>query len=975
MPPLTPLWPARSDEFPKQAALWPPDLDRREFLGLMGASVALAGLSGCGRSFKQLVPYVVQPESIVPGLPLFYASAMAVDGYARGILVETHEGRPTKIEGNPNHPESLGATDAATQASILSLYDPDRSRAPLRAGQPAAWSEFESEWGGEGGRIRGDGGGRFALLTEPTTSPTLRREIHRLLDRFPRARWFQHTALARYDEGGGQPDYDLAGAEIILSIEGDFLDLHPAALRYARAFAGRRRIENGAVRANRLYALESAWSLAGAMADHRLPVAPARQRQILNAIARAWEGGSPSSSLTPEEKRFVSALIADWRAHAPRVLCLAGAEQAPEVRQWASAMNQALGAKGLTVNSHPPVRSDPDPRSAGNLGELADAISRGEVSALAVLGCNPVYTGPAELEFARCLHGLAFTVHCGGHADETAAHCLWHLPESHYLETWSDLRGYEGSAVIQQPMIEPLHDSRSLSEVIHLLAGGPAASAYDLVRETWRETEGGDNFDERWNRWLNRGVVEEAGAGPLGPKDKFGRDRRGGGRVGGMAPGHPPALRDRTGPPGLDATALQNSGLTLLFRPDPTLGDGRWANNGWLQELPRPFTNLVWDNALLIPPGLAAERKLANGDIVLLQCGEASVEAPVWIVAGQAEGCVIAHLGGGRSRAGRVGDNRGFNANLVRGRWTAWERSGARISPTGRRASLASTQHHFAMEGRDPARCISLAELDRIAPEKEASSLYAKWPRDRYAWGMSIDLSTCIGCSACVIACQAENNIPVVGKEQVLRGREMHWIRIDRYTLGNPGNPRALVQPVPCMHCENAPCELVCPVGATDHSSEGLNEMVYNRCVGTRYCSNNCPYKVRRFNFFDFRAAADSILHLQDNPNVTVRERGVMEKCTYCVQRINSARILAEREGRPIRDGEIRTACQQACPVEAIVFGNIAEPASAVARRKSERANYALLGELNTRPRTTYLPKIVNPAPGFGASEGGDTAV
>jgi len=934
MPPLTSL-PARSPEFAEGADVWPPDLDRRGFLGLMGASLALGGLAGC-RAAKTLVPYTHQPDSVVPGLPSFYASACPCEGFARGILVEAHEGRPTKIEGNPRHAESGGAADAVTQAAILALYDPDRSQAPLHQGRPASWPEFESAWREEDRRLAPVGGAGLALLTEPTTSPTVRAGLHRLLDRFPRARWFQHTALARYDAEGFQPDYDLAEADVILAIEGGFLDRHPAALRYTRAFAGRRRVEKGAVRANRLYALESAWSLAGAMADRRLAAPPARLPAILNAVATAWSREPLPETLDREERAFVTALTADLRRPGRKVLCIAGDEQPAAIRRWAQRLNQVLGAVGKTIRYRAAVRSDGDPRSAGDLGALADAIARGEISALAILGANPVYTGPADVEFAARLARVPFTLHLGGYADETAAAVRWHLPESHFLEAWSDLRGYDGSAVIQQPLIDPLYDTRSLGEVLRLLAGDPPLSGYDLVRATWRARLGADDFDGHWTRWLNAGVVDGENTPTANPE---------------------PAEAEEP-VPYLDPEPA--AALTLVLRPDPWLGDGRHANNGWLQELPRPFTALVWDNALLISPQLGREQRLENGDLVRVECEGRVVEAPVWLVPGQAEGCAVAHWGGGRTRAGAVGSGRGFDAFRLQSR--SGRARGLKLTATGRKTRLASTQHQFAMDGRDPVQTFALRDLGRLRPEQPAISLYPARARDTYAWGMSIDLSTCIGCSACVAACQAENNIPVVGKEQVLRGRVMHWIRVDTYFAGEPGAERCHSQPVPCMQCENAPCELVCPVGATVHSSEGLNEMVYNRCVGTRYCSNNCPYKVRRFNFFDFRAAADSILHLQDNPEVTVRQRGVMEKCTYCVQRINRARSEAERDNRPIRDGEIRTACQQACPAEAIVFGNVADPASAVAQRKAEPSSYSLLAELNTRPRTTYLAKMINPA-------------
>ena len=932
--------PPRPDEFPAGASLWPEDLDRRDFVKLMGASIALAGLGGCSRPAQSLVPYVAQPEAIVPGIALSYATALPLEGFTRGVLVETHEGRPTKIEGNPNDPESLGAADSITQASVLGLYDPDRSRAPRRQGQPSSLPEFAAAWLERRAALLPRGGAGWAVLTEPTTSPTLVREIHRWLDHFPQARWYQHTPLARYDRDGAQPDWDPAQADVILAIESDFLHRHPAALRHTRAFARRRRVEQGAVRANRLYALEAGWSLTGAAADHRQPAGPAAQRRILNAIARALQsaGGPAEPGLTADEAQFAQAAAADLRRQAPNVVCVAGAEQPAEVHRWVRAVNQRLGAEGRTLRYAAAVRSDGDPRSAGELDGLTAAMGRGEITTLVILGSNPAYSAPAELEFARRLAAVDFTVHVGGQEDETGALCHWHIPESHYLEAWADGRGFGGGAVIAQPLIAPLYESRSAVEMVRWLADAVPASDYDLVRETWRERAATGDFESNWTRWLNQG------------------------RVDGLPPEPPPVAPLAAAIPTLNAEADSERSLTLIFQPDPVLADGRWANNGWLQELPRPFTALVWDNALLVPPAWAAARGLADGDNVLLECQGRTLVAPAWAMTGQAEDCLLLHLGGGRRRAGAVGTQRGVNAYALRTSSAPWE-VGVLAAKTAGAAILVSTQHQFAMEGRNPVRVLAAADLATTTPERpESESLYPARPRDRHAWAMAIDLSTCIGCSACVVACQAENNIPVVGKEQAGRGRVMHWIRVDRYLVGDGPLARSVAQPVPCMQCENAPCELVCPVGATVHSTEGLNEMVYNRCVGTRYCSNNCPYKVRRFNFFDFRAPADSPLHLQENPNVTVRARGVMEKCTYCVQRIDAARSAAERANQPLRDGDVRTACQQACPAEAIVFGDLADPQSRVSQRKRERTNYSLLGELNTRPRTTYLAKIVNPA-------------
>ena len=938
---MTPEFQARlAVEFPFVATLGPSEVDRRQFVKLMGASIALAGLTGCvRRSVEKIVPYVAAPETTIPGRPDYYATAMPVEGFARGIVVESHLGRPTKIEGNADHPESRGATDAITQAAILSLYDPDRSRGPRRKGAAAAWADFDAVWATQQTALLAAQGKGLALLVEPTTSPSVRRELQRLLEKFPAARWYQHTPLAGYDLGGVQPDYDFAAADVVLLIGSDCLFRHPAALRYSRAFAGRRRVESGRVRMNRVYALECTPGVSGMLADFRLPASPARLRAVLDALARAItpEPAPANGELSPAEAEFVQTLAADLRRFAPAVVCVAGAEEDADVQRWALALNSRLGAIGKTVRLLPPQRSDLDKTSAGDLVALGDAISRGELSNLIIIGSNPVYTAPADLGFAGLLGQVPFTVHLGGHADETAEGCTWHLPESHWLETWSDLRAYDGTATILQPLIDPLHDTRDGLALLRQLTAAPGAAAYDLVRETWQHERGESDFDLHWNRWLNAGVVDGSAAaavpGPTGD-DAF---------------------------PHLARPADEQP--VLILQPDPTIGDGRWANNAWLQELPKPLTLLVWDNAALVSPAFAARQGIASGDMLALTAGSRAVAAAALILPGQADHCITLSLGYGRTAAGSVGNGHGFDAYRLRTRAAPWRQPGLQVTKTGSRYPLVTTQQQFAMEGRDLVRVVAPDALN-VPPPAASPTLYPPWKTGGYAWGMSIDLSTCLGCNACVVACQAENNIPVVGKDQVGRGRQLHWIRVDTYFSGDPASPRVVHQPVPCMQCENAPCELVCPVGATVHSSEGLNDMVYNRCVGTRYCSNNCPYKVRRFNFFDYRSPPGALTHLQENPDVTVRARGVMEKCTYCVQRINAARLTAEKAGRSIRDGEIRTACQQACPAEAIIFGDLADPGSRVSLRKREPTNYLLLEELNTRPRTTYLAKVRLPAGG-----------
>ena len=925
--------PSVGDEFPAGASEWPRELNRRDFLQVMAASLALAGLTACSRRREEkIIPQVTPPELMsAPGTTLFYTTAMPTEGYGRGILVRTNSGRPTKIEGNPEHPESLGATDVFTQAAILSLYDPDRSRYPRHDNQASTWPQFEDAWRARRADLVAHQGAGLALLTEPTTSPTLLGEIHRVLDRFRQARWFQHTALGRHDHDGAQTDFDFEKADVILTIQSDCFYRHPAAVRYGHALAARRRVVNGQVKPPRFYALEPAPTVTGSLADFRLGASPARIRLILSAIAHET---ADDHRLDPAETAFVRAFIADLRAHPDHVACIAGPESGDDLQAWATVLNARAG--GNVVKTLPAVRSDGDLRCAGDLVALNAAIGRGEVRTLFILGANPAYTAPHDLDFADHLRRVEFSVHLGEFVDETAVACRWHLPEAHFLETWSDLRGFDGTATIQQPLIEPLHGGRATVEVLRLINNAPEGTAYEAVRETWHGSRSADEFEAAWHRWLIRGVVDEP------------------------APEAPKAALTSAMFPSLD-TAITPT-LVALFSPDPNVLDGRWTNNAWLQELPKPLTRLVWDNALYVSPQLAAELALETGDVVACEIdgSPVHVEAPVWIMPGQAAGTVLLPLGYGREHAGTIGNGLGFDAYRLRLSTSPWQRAGVTLRKLGRKHALVSTQGHFTMAGRELARVVPPSAAGHmIEDETPTTSLYPNWKGDRHAWGMAIDLSTCLGCNACIVACQAENNIPVVGKDQVARGREMHWLRVDYYLRGDDtAQPQWVRQPVPCMHCENAPCEVVCPVAATVHSSEGLNDMVYNRCIGTRYCSNNCPYKVRRFNFLDYRPEADSTVFLQANPNVTVRERGVMEKCTYCVQRINAGRINADRENRPLRDGEVKTACQQVCPAEAIVFGDLKDEASHVVRRKKEPTNYALLAELNTRPRTTYLAAV-----------------
>jgi len=940
------------EAFPQLCQL-EPSLDRRGFLKLLSASLAMAGLAACsGPPQEQIVPWVHKPEGMSPSLPQFYATTLRHGDDVAGVLVETHQGRPSKIEGNPNHPASLGATDAMLQAAVLELWDPDRSTTPKHQGVIASWDDFDAEAMALMRRFDRDGRG-LRVLSGRIDSPTLARQRQQLLQRFPGARWHRYEVVDDVQAKAGArlafgaplrvlPHIDRAAC--IVALEADFLAGMPGHLRHARDFAAARKPGAGKATMNRLYAVEATPSLTGANADHAWPLASRKiatfARELAAALGVADVPTGEPSGISPAR---LQAVADDLRAHRGNSLLLAGPSQPPAVHALVHLINQTLGNVGRTVEYINPTELD----DSDSVEDLVTAMKQGSVDTLLILDGNPAYAAPAELRFGELLAKLPHSIHLGLYDDETAACCRWHLPQAHALEAWSDARAFDGSASIVQPVIAPLHGGRSVHELLAKLLGSTTSSGRDLVQSTWREHAGAD-FDGWWQCCLRDGVI----AGSASPA------RTVTAKASSFA----------------DVPAGASDGdLELLFRPDSTVWDGRYANNSWLQECPKPLTQLTWSNAALISPALATEQGLSNGDTIELRIGGRHTQAPVWIMPGQAARSITVPLGYGRRRAGHVGERLGFDAGALRGMAAPWCEGGLRINPAGQHVALATTQHHHAMEGRAPVRAATLAQFlaDPAFAQDEAAppSLYPERPPGDYSWGMSVDLNSCIGCNACTIACQAENNIPVVGEEEVRRGREMHWIRVDRYYEGTAASPRTHHQPVPCMHCEHAPCEVVCPVGATVHDSEGLNLQVYNRCVGTRFCSNNCPYKVRRFNFLQYADLASGELKAQRNPDVSVRNRGVMEKCTYCIQRIETAHIAADKGDRRIADGEVRTACQSVCPTRAITFGDIADPASVVSREKASSRNYALLGELNTRPHTTYLASLRNPNPTLGEKE------
>jgi molybdopterin-containing oxidoreductase family iron-sulfur binding subunit len=878
-------------------------LHRRDVLRFMGAAMALA-TSGCTRPPRERIyPWVDMPEARADGTPVFYASAVMRDGFAQGVLIATHEGRPTKVEGNPLHPSSSGATSVFAQASVLDLWDPDRSQAVMqrlggeRRGPPAisTWAAFEAAWRESGGR-------EVRLLTGPITSPTLRAQIAAFLRTRPGARWHQYDTTRASRNAHAVYRFDRARCAAALG--GDPFSDGPGAVRHAMDWS-LRRAQAGPTPA---FAVEVSPGLFGARAE-RIALPP----HEIDAMVGRLAAGQAAPGF---ETQMLSALQAAGR----EALVVPGPALSARSHALVHALNERLGATGRTVDMLAPLAWD---ANAGTLQELVRDMQAGRVQTLVVLDANPAYDSPGELGFAQALAKVPLSVHAGSYRDETAQACEWHLPLSHTFEQWGDALAHDGTACIIQPAIAPLYDTRSMHEVAALLAGDDVRDGHAIVRRTWQVRLGGD-FEAAWREALRKGMIDGSAASPLEHVQAL------------------PAADDEP----------RATGLAAHFTPDASVHDGRFANNAWLQELPRPFTKHTWDNAAFLGPRTAAQAGVETGDIVRIVAGSRRLDAPVWVVGAHAEGVVTLPLGYGRLRAGRIGSAVGFDA------YSLMPADGGpvaiQLQRTGRKHDFARTQHTLDPSSREPARTVTAGEL--LEKEPEQPSLYPRWTYPEHAWAMTIDLDACIGCNACTVACQAENNIPVVGKEEVSRGRAMHWIRVDNYE--SPQLDNTIFQPVPCMQCENAPCELVCPVGATMHDSEGVNVQVYNRCIGTRFCSNNCPYKVRRFNFLQFSDETTESLKGQRNPNVTVRQRGVMEKCNYCLQRLARGRQHEQRTGVPLANGDVVTACQAVCPTRAIHFGDLNDANSDVVKLRASPRHYTLLEELNTRPRTTYLARV-----------------
>jgi len=1045
-------------EYPSHAEEWDDSLSRRNFIKVMGASLAFAGLTGCViQPAEKIVPYVIQPEEIVPGIPLFYSTAMTLGGVATGLLAKSNEGRPTKIEGNPQHPGSLGATDTLAQAALLDMYDPDRSQEIIYRGNPSTWQNFMSQIRGAIDQNRADGGAGIRFLTETITSPTLIAQFKQIFTELPNARLYQYepinhdNAMTGAKMAFGSPVhtvYKFDQADRVLSLDKDiFSDFN---VRYTKDYIKKRSYNEEQKQINRLYTIETTMTLTGAKADHRLAVKPSQMPEIAKAIAAAL-GVSGATSTYTENAQWIQAMAKDLLENKGKSIVVAGENQPPMVHALAHAMNGILGNVGTTVTYTELFQPNAEVSQIDGLRQLVGEIDSGAVKMLVVLGGNPAYNTPADLrldmnrfkvdEDDKEGRKVPLRIHLSRYLDETSEICHWHISEKHFLEMWSDTRAYDGTVSIVQPLIEPLYESRSAHEVAQLFfRENFDKKDYDIVKEFWQKQgfagasnitamvantgsngAGGNrqpttqtiagnttqnarpqatppnsalgamstttttqnstsaqtttsaatarSFDDMWRKVVHDGFVPNSAATAKNVSVNTGFINQ---------PQNP--------------VTVPNGGVEISILPDPSVYDGRFANNGWLQELPNPLTKITWENVALVSPKTAERLQINQGrngneytggregssfintkggnlfsDLVKLNYQGAEIDnVPMWIAPGQPDDVVTLYLGYGRTKAGRVGTGIGYNAYDVM-RSDAMSFGAGNVEKNGAQKTIASTQTHFNMEGRDILRVWDVNNLENEIKNGEQHdeydlSMYPKFEYNGNKWGMTVDLNNCVGCNACVVACQSENNIPVVGREQVERSREMHWMRIDTYFSGddinNPKGPH--FQPMLCQQCELAPCETVCPVHATVHSAEGLNDMVYNRCVGTRYCSNNCPYKVRRFNFLLYQDWDTPQYKLMRNPEVTIRSRGVMEKCTYCTQRIALARIEAEKDGRNIRDGEIVTACQSVCPADAIVFGDLNDGNSLVSKLKKDHRNYNLLNELNTQPRTTYLASLKN---------------
>ncbi len=1067
-------------EFPIAPRDWAP-LPRRDFVKLMGAALALAGLSGCAfQPQEKIVPYVKAPEESVAGIPLFYATAMPFMGYALGVLAQASEGRPTKVEGNPDHPISGGKTDAWAQASVLDMYDPDRSAEVRLSGAPSGWSDFAGVLNTEFQKAQIDKGAGIALLTGTITAPSTLSLIRELQTALPQMKWVSYEPINRDNVRQGaqlafgkdvHTLYHFDQANVIVSLDCDFLLEELGHVAHAREFIkGRRMTDDVTGKAkdaatatmNRLYVIESTPTITGAQADHRFPVKAAQVDGIARALAAAVGVTGVTGTADATTQKWVTEIANDLKKNRGRVLVCAGAHQPAAVHAIAHAINATLGSVGpkSAVSYHEPFDGGGAPHEAG-LRDLITSMKKGEVKTAIIIDSNPAYTTPAALGFEKALAQVPLKFHMGPYNNETSALCDWHAPLAHYLESWGDARAIDGTISIIQPIIQPLYEAaHTTNELLSSMLGRQNVSDYDIVRGYYQQQltgtpatrlqEGQTNlaFDSRWQTIVHKGIIDGTTAPTVGVT------------LGNLA----------TLPPSVKV----GSGMEVNFRPDPSIWDGRFANNAWLQELPKAYSRITWDNAFFVSPNTALANNWTNDQEMTLKVGDKSVTGAIFMLPGQTDDVITVHLGYGRREVGKIGTGTGFDANQIRpadGSWFLAVDEKA-IQPTGGTYRIATTTQHNLIapkgketawqdgswmvsndaktklinnvlspetsdldmdgtQGRDVVRVGTFDEFkkgklptsihdkigvplayplnppeiralvakveenpDRLQGNRELEGNPSFYPRDTdylaltpyrdasverdaeaqskkagrnnvtQQWGMSVDLQSCIGCNACVIACQSENNSATVGKDQVLMGREMHWMRIDMYHRGSFENPESYVEPMFCQHCEKAPCAPVCPFNAVMETPEGINEQVYNRCVGTKYCENNCPYKVRRFNFLQYSDQISPTIELMANPNVTVRSRGVMEKCTFCIQRVNAAKWQATKEdNRDVRDGEVVTACQQVCPTDALWFGDINDPNAKVSNLKRGPFTFGILTEYNTMPRVSYMARFKNPNP------------
>ncbi|MEO6036075.1 MAG: TAT-variant-translocated molybdopterin oxidoreductase [Verrucomicrobiota bacterium] len=1037
-------------EFPAGASEFNDPLSRRHFVKIMSASFLLGGLgfTGCRRPEEHILPFSKMPEGYIHGVAHFYATARPTRGSAVPLLVKSHDGRPTKIEGNPNAPESNGGTDAFTQASILNLYDPDRAMRFTHGGSEKSTAEAFDALAEIAQKFQATSGEGLSFLLEQSSSPSRERLQKLIAEKFPKARWFsfepvdlnvERQAAALSFGQAVAPEYRLEKARRILSLDCDFLGAEEDSFRSIRSYAKGRKLESPSDDMNRLYVVESLFSVTGMNADHRLRVQPSQIPALAARLAsEILKGGNlpglaELGALFKGDEKWIAETAKDLVQHGKGSVVLAGHRQPLAVHLIAHAINGALGSLGDAV-----VLRSISKSTDGSISDLAKSLNAGEVDTLVVLGGNQAYTAPTDLNWSVAQAKAKTVVRLGYYEDESFAGATWHLPAAHFLESWGDARTADGTVLSIQPLIEPLFNGVTEIEVLSRIGGLKTTRPLDIVRETFKMVSGLDAFDEAWKKFLHDGYLANSAAKPVDakanlqaigqyfspakPSEEVAQNTTGAGIL--SDPAFLKTIRD------LEKRKLAEGGYEIVFHRDYSVDDGRYNNNGWLQELPDPITKVVWENVIMVSPATAKALDLQviknrtqndlknndlgvteNNDILEVELNGGKIQGPVWIQPGQADNTIALALGYGRWKTGRVGTGAGYNAYNLRTSETPWYATGAKVRKTGGVRRVVSTQEHGSMEGRPIVREANIEQfkakpdfahhmdLDSHVPNagpiyQHPYNSHPALKSDVHQWGMSIDMNSCVGCNACVVACQSENNIPIVGKDQVNKGREMHWMRIDRYYTGEISDPQVANQPMLCQHCESAPCESVCPVNATVHDEEGLNIMAYNRCVGTRYCGNNCAWKVRRFNFFDFNKRPNDLadmskgargklyqgplakrepleydlIKMMKNPDVTVRMRGVMEKCSFCIQRIEGAKISQKvkagaSDNVRVPEGTFTTACAQVCPAEAIVFGNILDENSRVAKLKKQERNYAVLGFLDTKPRLTYLARIRNPNP------------